>query len=199
MKHSAKLIPFVIAFSAATALGQAPRDKSAPEASSHPTGREVFISLTDCQMTIKQGDTVLASYPIAIGRPSHPTPTGEFHVIDMDDNPTGAPNISGRWLGFLRTTTKGGRDWFGIHGTQKSQSIGRPTSHGCIRLRVPDAIEAFSLLAIGDPIHIGPPPSPRAGRKRNLPRLPHTGRSVGSRKLARPARNRRRPDSANAV
>jgi lipoprotein-anchoring transpeptidase ErfK/SrfK len=180
MKHSAKLIPFVIEFSAGTAIA-GPGDKSAPEASSKPNGREVFISLTDRQMAIKQGDRVLASYPIAIGRPGHPTPTGEFHVIDMDDNPTGAPNISGRWVGFLHTTTKEGRVWFGIHGTQKSQSIGRPTSHGCIRLRVPDAIEAFSLLEIGDPIHIiGPPPSPRVGRKRNLPPLPHNGRSVAS-------------------
>src|SRR5262249_28018353 len=126
MKHSARLIPFVIAFSAA--MAQAPRDKSAREASSKPTGREVFISLTDRQMTIKQGDTVLASYPIAIGRAGYSTPTGEFHVIDMDANPTGAPDISGRWLGFLRTTTKQGRAWLGIHGTQEIQSIGRPKS-----------------------------------------------------------------------
>src|SRR5262245_37209224 len=115
-------------------------------------------------MTIKQGDTVLASYPIAIGRPGHPTPTGKFHVIDMDENPAGAPNIAGRWLGFLHTTTKQGRAWVGIHGTQKIQSIGRLTSDGCIRVRIPDAIEAFSLFAIGDPIHIvGPPPLASAG------------------------------------
>jgi len=143
MKHSVKLIPFVIAFSAATAMAQAPRDKSAPEASSKPAGREVLINLTNRQMTIKQGDTVLASYPIAIGQAGYPTPTGEFHVIDRDDNPTGAPDISGRWLGFLHTTTKHGRAWLGIHGTQNTQSIGRPASHGCIRLRIPDAIEAL--------------------------------------------------------
>jgi len=159
MKHSAKLIPFVIAFSAATAMARALGDKSAPEAPSYPTGREVVISLTNRQMTIKQGDRVLASYPIAIGQAGYPTPTGEFHVIDRVDNPTGAPDISGRWLGFLHTTTKHGRAWLGIHGTQDTQSIGRPTFHGCTRLRIPDAIEAFSLLAIGDPIHIvGPRP-----------------------------------------
>jgi lipoprotein-anchoring transpeptidase ErfK/SrfK len=177
MKYSAKLIPFVIAVSAATAMAQAPGDKSARLTSSKPTGREVFISLADRQMTIKQGDTVLASYPIGIGRAGYPTPIGEFHVIDMDDNPGGAPGISGRWLGFLHTSTKQGRAWLGIHGTEETESIGQPASHGCIRLRISDAIEAFSLLAIGDPIHIvGPPPAPRSGRKRSLPQLPHTGR-----------------------
>jgi lipoprotein-anchoring transpeptidase ErfK/SrfK len=177
MKHSAKLIPFVIAVSAATATAEAPGDKIAREGSSKPTGRQVFISLADRQMTIMQGDTVLASYPIAIGRAGYPTPIGEFHVIDMDDNPTGAPGISGRWLGFLHTSsTKQGRAWLGIHGTEETESIGQPASHGCIRLRISDAIEAFSLLAIGDPIHIvGPPPAPRASRRRSLPQLPHTG------------------------
>jgi len=161
MEHSAKLIPLVIALSAAAVLAQVPRDKSAPEASSKPTGRDVFISLADRQMTIKQGNTILASFPIAIGRAGYSTPTGEFRVIDMDDNPTGAPQIAGRWMGFLHTTTKRGRAWLGIHGTEQTESIGRPASRGCIRLRIPDAIEAFGLLAIGDPIHIvGPPPAP---------------------------------------
>jgi len=113
-------------------------------------------------------------------------------VIDMDDNPAGAPDISGRWLGFLHTTTKHGRAWLGIHGTQNIQSIGHPTSHGCIRLRIPDAIEAFSLLAIGDPIHIvGPPPAPRVGRKRSLPHLPYNGRSMA---ISEKYRSGPRPD-----
>jgi len=75
MEHSAKLIPLVIALSAAAVLAQVPRDKSAPEASSKPTGRDVFISLADRQMTIKQGNTILASFPIAIGRAGYSTAT----------------------------------------------------------------------------------------------------------------------------
>ena len=144
MRCSAKLILGLTALSAASAAW--------PQ--SNFQIREVFVSLPDRQMTIRQGDTVLGSYPVAIGRPGYVTPTGEFKVIDMDANPPGAPAISARWIGFLHTTTKHGRIWLGIHGTENIGSIGRAASHGCIRLRIPDVIEAFSLLAIGDPIHI---------------------------------------------
>ncbi len=127
------------------------------------TGREVFVSLADRIMIIEEGDNVLASYPIAIGRVDYPTPAGEFRVIDMDDSPTGAPGVSARWLGFLHTGNKEGRVELGIHGTKQTETIGTQASHGCVRLRNQDAIEAFSLLAIGDPIHILSTPFPHLG------------------------------------
>ena len=155
MRCSARMILGLTALSAA----------SAPWPQSNVPVREVFISLSDRQMTIMEGDTVLGSYPVAIGRAGFDTPTGEFQVIDLDDNPTGAPAISARWIGFLHTMTRHGRAWLGIHGTENTVSIGRAASHGCIRLRIPDVIEAFGLLAIGDPIHIsGSPPREREVR-----------------------------------
>jgi lipoprotein-anchoring transpeptidase ErfK/SrfK len=146
-------LPLVMALSAATATMLRAG-----------TGREVFISLSDRRMVIKEGDQVVASYPVAIGRPGHPTPTGEFTVIDVDDKPTGAPAVSARWMGFLRTTNKDGRVEFGIHGTQRTKTIGTRASHGCIRLRNQDAVEAFRLVGVGDRVHIfGMPHDQSAG------------------------------------
>lgn len=42
-----------------------------------------------------------------------------------------------------------------IHGTNDEQSIGRPASHGCVRLRNRDVIELFDLVTVGTPMWIG--------------------------------------------
>ncbi len=41
-----------------------------------------------------------------------------------------------------------------IHGTNEEEKIGTPSSHGCVRLRNADAIEAFDLIAEGTPVLI---------------------------------------------
>ncbi|MCB1276313.1 L,D-transpeptidase [Prosthecobacter sp.] len=42
-----------------------------------------------------------------------------------------------------------------IHGTNDEQSIGRPASHGCVRLRNQDVIELYDLVPEGTPVWIG--------------------------------------------
>lgn len=41
-----------------------------------------------------------------------------------------------------------------IHGTPDSEPMGRPASHGCIRMRNADVIELFSLVQAGTPVTI---------------------------------------------
>lgn len=41
-----------------------------------------------------------------------------------------------------------------IHGTNGEGRIGRPASHGCVRLRNRDMIELFDLVKAGDPVWI---------------------------------------------
>ncbi len=43
-----------------------------------------------------------------------------------------------------------------IHGTNGEDRIGRPASHGCVRLRNQDVIELFDLVTEGAPVWIGP-------------------------------------------
>ena len=42
-----------------------------------------------------------------------------------------------------------------IHGTNDERSIGRPASHGCVRLRNKAVIELFDLVPAGTPVWIG--------------------------------------------
>jgi L,D-transpeptidase YbiS len=41
-----------------------------------------------------------------------------------------------------------------IHGTKHEDKIGRPASHGCIRMRNADVIELFELVDEGTPVAI---------------------------------------------
>lgn len=110
---------------------------------------------------------LVAAYPVGLGKPSWPTPAGDFKVIDKAINkawrvpksiqeemwregqmvktevPPGPDNPLGKhWLGLSLTSV-------GIHGTISPASIYHFQSHGCIRLH-PDDIEAlFTQIARG--------------------------------------------------
>ncbi len=42
-----------------------------------------------------------------------------------------------------------------IHGTNDEKSIGRPASHGCVRLHNRSVIELYDLVLVGTPVWIG--------------------------------------------
>ena len=42
----------------------------------------------------------------------------------------------------------------GIHGTPNAASIGYSASHGCIRMRIPDAEWLFERVRVGTPVFI---------------------------------------------
>lgn len=65
------------------------------------------------------------SYPIALGSPNTPTPSGYWHVISREANPGGF--FGTRWLGL--SVPFGA---YGIQGTDNPESIGRKVTHGCI-------------------------------------------------------------------
>ncbi len=41
-----------------------------------------------------------------------------------------------------------------IHGTNDENSMGRPASHGCVRMRNREVIELFDLVPVGTPVWI---------------------------------------------
>jgi L,D-transpeptidase ErfK/SrfK len=106
-------------------------------------------------------------YPMAAGRPSWKTVLGEFHVIQMEENPTWDVPISiqnemrrnGKpVLTHVPPSTKNplGRFWIGlnvggigIHGTNAPSSIYGLATHGCIRLSPDNIRTLFSKVAVG--------------------------------------------------
>lgn len=122
------------------------------------TLRRLVVSIPDCKLALVENDRVIKVYSTAVGAPSSPSPTGEFTVCHRITQPAyyhpgkvippGKANPLGtRWLGL---SLKG----FGIHGTNEPRSIGKPRSHGCIRLRNRDIEELFNLVSIGDVVEL---------------------------------------------
>ncbi len=103
------------------------------------TKRQVVVSLEDRKLVLLEDGQVKKIYPVAVGRPTTPSPAGKFQVVVRLENPTyyhpgkviapGASNPLGtRWIGLNQ---KG----YGIHGTNEPRSVGkagvaRVHSHG---------------------------------------------------------------------
>ena len=108
---------------------------------------------------------------------SHKTPLGNFRISDKigegmpdetifvgrvalgadDPLPPTDDLILSRilWLDGLEPHNANTRDRFiYIHGTRHEDKIGRPDSHGCIRMRNADVIELFDLVKVGTPVKI---------------------------------------------
>jgi L,D-transpeptidase ErfK/SrfK len=117
------------------------------------TQQRIVVSIADRKLVLFDGDRVVKSYDVAVGKPSTPTPEGEFQIINHIQNPTyygtgvvigpGTGNpLGNRWMGL---SAKG----YGIHGTNVPSSIGKAASHGCIRMRQQDLEELFDLVKVG--------------------------------------------------
>ncbi|KOA20815.1 putative L,D-transpeptidase YkuD [Clostridium homopropionicum DSM 5847] len=110
-----------------------------------PASYSITINVAARQLTLFKDGKVFKSYPVAVGKPSTPTPRGNFTIINKAVNPGGP--FGARWLGLSK---KG----YGIHGTNNPSSIGKAVSNGCIRLHNPNVIELYNLVPIGTPVRI---------------------------------------------
>ena len=102
---------------------------------------------------------------VATGEKRYPTPLGRFSIVDMQRDPWWRPPDSD-WAKGLKPVPPGpgnplGTRWMGIsapgvgmHGTPDAASIGYSVSHGCIRMRVPDAEWLFEQVDVGTPVFI---------------------------------------------
>jgi L,D-transpeptidase ErfK/SrfK len=115
--------------------------------------RRIVISFPDRKLALLEGERLLKIYDVAVGKPSTPSPAGEFQIINHVANPTWygperavgpGPNnpVGTRWMGLSKIG-------YGIHGTNVPGSIGKAASHGCIRMRNRDVEELFDLVGVG--------------------------------------------------
>ena len=120
----------------------------------------LVLNLRERQVYVRQGDKVIAKYPVAIGKKGWETPVGEWQVMEKVTNPgwtsfkdggktvlkPGKNNPLGeRWIGFWTD----GKDMIGFHGTPNIKSIGTAASHGCVRMHNRDVKAMFQLVRVG--------------------------------------------------
>jgi lipoprotein-anchoring transpeptidase ErfK/SrfK len=129
---------------------------AAAAAASGPLRLQADVS--ERRLTILRGDETVASYAIAVGTASDPTPRGNFSVRRVIWNPSWVPPDEA-WA--RKKTAKGPGekgnpmkvvkiffrepDYY-IHGTGEISSLGKAASHGCLRMAPSEAAEVARLV-----------------------------------------------------
>ncbi|MGI6777857.1 MAG: L,D-transpeptidase family protein [Acetivibrionales bacterium] len=106
----------------------------------------IFVEIEEHTLYLLQDNKIVKKYPIASGKPHTPSPIGSWKVITKGDWGGG---FGGRWMGL-------NVPWgtYGIHGTNRPETIGWAASHGCIRMRNRDVEELYRLISHGTPVVI---------------------------------------------
>ena len=146
-----------------TALPAAP---AATTTAAITSNREIVLELGKRTISLIEGGKVLGKWPVAIGDPGTPTPTGRYSIRNKvvnpqyqstksgKNNPTIGPNgpLGDRWIGFHATA----RDQFGIHGTPPAWAWavhqGAAVTQGCVRMLGPHVRALFEQVDVGTPV-----------------------------------------------
>ncbi len=102
---------------------------------------EAKIDLSDQRMTVYVGGRKYDSYPVSTARRGYVTPVGSWRPTRMHEmwrsrryNMAPMPHS---------VFFKGG---YAVHGTNHVRNLGRPASHGCVRLHPSDAKAFYNLV-----------------------------------------------------
>jgi lipoprotein-anchoring transpeptidase ErfK/SrfK len=99
------------------------------------------VDLSDQRMTVFYKGEALVNWVVSTGRPGYRTPTGvfrpqrmyvDYYSIQYDGSPMPHSVFYDRG--------------YAIHGSYEIGSLGRPASHGCIRLHPGNAQKFFDLI-----------------------------------------------------
>ncbi len=107
--------------------------------------RRIVIFPARRVLELYEGTQRIRSYPIAVGKPSTPTPPGNYTIATKTMYPGGV--FGSRWLGLSIPH-------YGIHGTNNPSSIGQAVSKGCIRMHNHDVEDLYQIVEIGTPVTI---------------------------------------------
>ncbi|MET1013054.1 MAG: L,D-transpeptidase [Paenisporosarcina sp.] len=100
----------------------------------------IDVSTSQHKLKLFEGNRLIKTYPIAVGKILSPTPFGTYKIINRQLNPGGPFGVL--WMGLSKPH-------YGIHGTNNPASIGKNVSHGCIRMHNHDVLELSSSVPNG--------------------------------------------------
>jgi hypothetical protein len=128
-------------------------------------GSVIVVRRGSHRLYVYKGSHFWKTFGVAVGMPQYPTPLGSFTIVSKQRNPWWYPPATA-WAAGASPIPPGpgnplgtrwmGLSWggIGIHGTPDSASIGYSASHGCIRMRIPEAEWLFERVRIGTPVFI---------------------------------------------
>lgn len=108
------------------------------------------VDLSNQQLTVRYKGAEIARWPVSTGRAGYRTPAGTFrpqrmYVEYYSQQYDGAPMPHSIFYDA----------GYAIHGSYDTTSLGRPASHGCVRLHPADAEKLFDLVLTVGPENTG--------------------------------------------
>jgi len=120
------------------------------------------VDISERSLRLFLNDKFFKRYSVGIGKPGHETPTGSYHIQEKVKNPAWYPDagtkipfgdprneLGTRWMGW-------DLDSFGIHGTNKPESIGQNSSAGCVRMHNAEVEELYDILSRNSEVVVKP-------------------------------------------
>jgi lipoprotein-anchoring transpeptidase ErfK/SrfK len=161
-------------------IGQSVNIPTPRPASWAPSASRLEVDCGACRVRAFDADDLLvASFPCSIAKDLKRVPTGELVLVAFAPNPNytfdpvnfpesaRAQEIGRKLILPPGPNNPVGVYWislsqpgFGIHGTPKPETIGRPESHGCFRMTNWDIITLARMVTAGTPVRITTPPAP---------------------------------------
>ena len=119
----------------------------------------LVVRLRSHKLNLWRGKKLVASYPVAVGTRSTPTPRGLYYIVELlkPHSPDGSYGPYSFGLSAHSNVLKrfaGGDGRVGLHGTNQPGLIGSDVSHGCIRLRNAAIRRLAKILPLGTPVLI---------------------------------------------
>jgi lipoprotein-anchoring transpeptidase ErfK/SrfK len=118
---------------------------------------KIVVEIGAHRITVTNGDSVVLSEKIAVGKGATPTPDGRYYIKELlkppsADGPYGpyAYGLSG--FSPVVQNFNGGDDTIGIHGTNEPALLGQDVSHGCIRMSNAGITTLAKILPLGTPV-----------------------------------------------
>lgn len=110
-----------------------------------PSPLSITVSMNAKILSLYKNGQLFKVYPVAVGKPTTPTPRGTFTIINKQVNPGGP--FGSRWMGLSRPH-------YGIHGNNNPPSIGTAASNGCVRMYNNDVDDLFNYVGVGTTVLI---------------------------------------------
>ena len=102
---------------------------------------EARIDISDQTMHVYRNGRLLHRWPVSTGRKGYRTPTGSYRPQRMYKR-----YYSKKYDGAPMPYSIFFRGGYAIHGTGHIKGLGRPASHGCIRLHPDNAARLYSMV-----------------------------------------------------
>lgn len=143
-----------------------PAEAVPPKHESNAVDDQLVVRLDERRLWLIEDGAVTASWDVAVGADTSPTPTGEFTVGRLRDEPVWTNPAPSGWGAHMPAVIGPGRsnplglraiNWqdgrrdtlIRFHGTADTDSIGEAASRGCVRLANDDVVDLFERVEPG--------------------------------------------------